>query len=181
MSMEDLLSLLERIGPVFVDAFCVVDREGRIIEFNRHFSSLFPRSVARKLRGTECCQFLKLGICETGGCLADQCLESQAAVRFDEILATVEGLEGERCFIVSAVPLAVSDEDEPEGVLIVLRDVSDLADVQRKYRASTEVEGRDHDKLEDELHRKVRELLETNTELNRVQTELSAFKKGILG
>lgn len=179
--------MLDRIGPVFVDPWLVVDRSGQIVEMNRHFHALFPRSVARRLKGSQCCQHLKLGTCGTGtgddACLARRCLRdaAQGAVRYDEIPATVEGEAEPRRFIVSAVPLAAADGAPPEYTFILLRDVSDQADVQRKYKDVLASEARDKEKLRAELSRKTRELMDANLALNRLQQELMSFKKGLLG
>jgi hypothetical protein len=182
--MQPLLSLLERVGQVFVDPWLVVDKNGQVVEMNRHYHALFPRNVARKLRGSACCQHLKLGTCEQE-CLARRCLRDQAhgAVRYDEIPARFEndGEQPARRFIVSAVPLTASDDAEPEGVLILLRDVSDQADVQRKYQDVLASEAREKEKLRAELSRKTKELMDANQSLNRMQQELMAFKKGLLG
>lgn len=177
-----LLALLERIGQVFLDPWVVVDAQGQVVEMNRHYHALFPRNVARKLRGSPCCQHLKLGTCEQE-CLAKRCLRDAAhgAVRYDEIPATLVA-EGEtRRFIVSAVPLSTADDAEPEATLILLRDVSDQADVQRKYKDVVAADAREKEALRAELLRKTRELMDANQALNRVQQELMAFKKGLLG
>ena len=73
------------------------------------------------------------------------------------------------------------DDDAPEAVLILLRDVSDQADVQRKYKDVLASEAREKDKLRTELLRKTKELMDANQALNRLQQELMAFKKGLLG
>lgn len=180
--MTALLQMLERIGQVFIDPWLVVDKNGQVVEMNRHYHSLFPRNVARKLRGSQCCQHLKLGTCESE-CLAKRCLREagRGAVRYDEIPAVLEGEAEPRRFIVSAVPLAESDETAPEATLILLRDVSDQADVQRKYKEVLASEAREKEKLRAELLRKTRELMDANQALNRMQQELMSFKKGLLG
>ncbi len=177
-----MVGLLERIGQVFLDPWLVVDKNGQIVEMNRHYHALFSRSVARKLRGSQCCQSLKLGTCETE-CLAKKCLRdpSQGAVRYDEIPATVVGEDETKRFIVSAVPLQSADDAEPEAVFILLRDVSDQADVQRKYKDVVAADAREKESLRAELQRKTRELMDANQALNRTQSELMAFKKGLLG
>lgn len=184
--MQPLLSMLERIGQVFVDPWLVVDKNGQVVEMNRHYHALFPRNVARKLRGSACCQHLKLGTCEQEG-LARRCLRDHGhgAVRYDEIPARFEsdGEQASRRFIVSAVPLAGGEDADadPDLVLILLRDVSDQADVQRKYQDVLASEAREKEKLRAELSRKTKELMDANQSLNRMQQELMAFKKGLLG
>ena len=174
------LALLRRIGGALTDAYVVVDAERRVVDFNRHYFSLFPRHQARKLKGGHCCQFLKLGICENGECLARRCMRENQAVRYDEIPAfrvDDEGHEAAR-FIVSGAPLGSS---APLGALLMLRDVSDAADVQRKYKEILETEAKEKERLKEEIFRKTKELMDTNLELNRVQKELMGFKKGLFG
>lgn len=173
--MKPLLDLLGRIGAGFLDPYVVVDGERRVVAFNRHYHALFPRAVARKLEGSTCCQFLALGVCENAAkCLAQRCRSEGAPLRFDEIDARVEGDEADRRLIVSAVPV-------DDHALIFLRDVSDAADVQRKYKNVQDQEAREKERLREEILRKTKELMDTNQELNRVQKELMGFKKGLFG
>ena len=181
MTMQPLLTLLERIGDAVPDAWVVVDPRGRVVEMNRPFHALFSRAVARKLRESECCEHLKLSTCDGGQCLARRCLADGRALRLDEIEARIEGEATPRRFIVSAVPLSVSDEAPPEGALIVLRDVSDQAGVQRKYQEMLTEETQEKERLRGELQRKTRELMETHQVLNQAQQALMAFKKGLVG
>lgn len=175
--MKALLDLLQRIGGGLLDAYVVVDRDRRVVSFNRHYFALFPRAVARRLEGSRCCDHLKVGVCEGGAkCLARRCIDEGGPLRFDEIPAHLEGDEGDdRRFIVSAVPL------DDEAAVIFLRDVSDAADVQRKYKTVQDQEAREKERLREEIVRKTKELVDTNMELNRVQKELMSFKKGLFG
>lgn len=175
--MKALLELLSRVGAGLLDPYVVIDRDRKVVAFNRHYFSMFPRAQARKLEGSACCQFLALGVCEEGGkCLALRC-HSEGALRLDEIDARLE--DETRRFIVSAVPLA--EGDTPDAALICLRDVSDAADVQRKYKNVQDHEAREKERLREEIVRKTKELMDTNMELNRVQKELMGYKKGLIG
>ena len=172
------LDLLERISGVFIDAWVVVDGERRVLAFNPHYRALFPRAQARKLKGSMCCQFLRLGVCEGQTCLARRCIEDGSPARYDEISAVLEGDPQPKRVIASAVPL--SDEGG-EAALILLRDVSDQADVQRKYKGMLERETHEKELLREEITRKTKELMDANIELNRIQRELMRFKKGLFG
>jgi predicted nuclease with TOPRIM domain len=77
--------------------------------------------------------------------------------------------------------LSVSDDAPAEGALIVLRDVSDQAGVQRKYQEMLTEETQEKERLRGELQRKTRELMETHQTLNQAQQALMAFKKGLVG
>ena len=174
--MEATLSQLKDLGAAFLDAWVLVDSERKVQDFNPHYRAFFPRHQARRLKGSTCCQFLELGVCGSGSaCLAQRCLEERAPVRFDEIPATLDGDDRPRTVIASAAPVGT------EGALILLRDVSDAADVQRKYKEMLDHETREKERLRDEIVRKTKELMDTNMELNRVQKELMRFKKGLFG
>lgn len=179
--VDVLLQLLHRLSAGFIDAAVVVDGERRVLDFNRHFRALFSRQQARRLKGSTCCQFLDLALCEGGqSCLGRRCMDEGNPLRFDEIDGTLETESTPRRFIVSATPLAEEGE-APQGALILLRDVSDAADVQRKYKHMLEKEAREKERLRDQIVRKTKELMDTNMELNRVQKELMGYKKGLFG
>ncbi len=174
MSADDTLEGIRGIGAAFLDAWVAVDGERRVVDFNPHYRGMFPRSQARKLKGSTCCQFLRHAACE-GGCLARRCLEEGAPIRLDEVPATLDGDDRPRRVIASAAPLGDG------AALVVLRDVSDAADVQRKYKEMLEKETREKEALREDIVRKTKQLVDTNIELNRVQTELMGFKKGLFG
>ncbi|MCA9540376.1 MAG: PAS domain-containing protein [Myxococcales bacterium] len=176
--MERLLDQIRAIGAVSIDPWVVVDAEQRIVDFNPHYRAFFSRQQARKLRGSVCCQQMKLGVCDEG-CLARRCIEEEAPARFDEIPARVDGEENDRPVIVSVTPLR--DEDGAAVALIMLRDVSDAASMQRKYKEMLDRETKEKERLRDEIGRKTKELMDTNMELNRIQKELMRFKKGLFG
>lgn len=171
------LDRIKAVGAVFVDPWVAVDQSGRVVAFNRHFRALFSRAQARQLEGSDCCALLGLEIGD-GGCLAQRCF-SEGPIRYDEIQANLKGDDGPRKVIVSAAP--IEEEGHAPVALLLLRDVSDQADVQRKYRTMLETETRARDRLEQELGRRTRELKEANMALNRLQQELVRFRKGLFG
>ncbi len=172
--MDAHLERIRSVGAAFLDAWVAVDGDRKVVDFNPNYRAMFSRAQARKLKGSTCCQFLKLSACE-GGCLAKKCIDEDTPVRLDEVPAVLEGEDRERRLIASAAPL------DGAAALIVLRDVSDAADVQRKYKEMLERETREKEGLREEIVRKTKELMDTNMELNRVQNELMRFKKGLFG
>jgi hypothetical protein len=177
--MTDVLDRIKEMGHVFIDAWVAVGPDRTVLAFNRHYRALFSRAQARSLEGSQCCQHLGLAVCANGGaCLARQCLQA-GPTRYDEIEAQVEGEDTPRKFIVSAAP--IGDAEGGPVALLLMRDVSDQADVQRKYRTMLETETRARDRLEQELGRRTRELKEANMALNRLQQELVRFRKGLFG
>ncbi len=177
---EALLARIRALGAVFVDAYVVVDAERRLIDFNPHYRAFFSRAQARRLKGSTCCAFMRLGVCAGDTCLARRCLEAGENVRYDEIPAEIEGEAAPRQVIASAAPVGEPSEGGPVA-LILLRDVSDAAGVQRKYQDMLERETRQKEKLREEIARKTKELVDTNQQLNRVQKELLTLRKGLFG
>lgn len=163
------------LGGALLDAAVTVDELGHVAGYNSHYRALLPRHLARKLPGSPCCQQLKLGICDEGGCLAKRCVREDRPLRYDEISAQIAEGGPSLTVIASAAPL------QGGGAVILLRDVSDTAAMQRKYKDMLEAADRAQEKLKLQLTRKTQELLDANTELNRVQQELMDHKKGLFG
>ncbi len=162
------------LGAAFLDAWVAVGPDRKVLDFNPNYRAMFSRAQARKLKGSTCCQFLELSVC-ADGCLAERCQTEGAPIRLDEIPAQIDGEDRQKRFIASAAQL------NKDATLIVLRDVSDAADVQRKYKEMLERETREKEGLREEIVRKTKELMDTNMELNRVQNELMRFRKGLFG
>lgn len=178
--MADLDTLRDRIrafGAVFVDPWVAVDGDGAIIDFNPHFRGLFSRGVARKLQGGSFSTFVGLDI-DDGGDVVARCLTDGRPARYDEVPVTLGEATEPRSFIVSTAPV---EEGDTRIALVLLRDVSDAAAVQRKYKAMLERETKEKEHLQEEIARKTKELVDTNIELNRIQKELMRFKKGLFG
>lgn len=181
--MDDALSrfLVEfkRVAPAILDSYMVVDRERRIVDFNRAFYAGLPRSVARNLEGAKCSEVLQLSIC-TSDCIAEQCWRENRQLRLDEIDGRPGGEEGQaRRFIVSALPI-VNDDGEAVGALEIQRDVTEAAEIQTKYSAVLESEAQERERLAKQVRSRTRELLEANQQLRKTQRELLAYKKGLI-
>ncbi|MEL6181132.1 MAG: hypothetical protein AAFS10_19405, partial [Myxococcota bacterium] len=80
--------------------------------------------------------------------------------------------------IAAGAPL-LGRQGQPLGVLFVLRDVTDEAEVQTKYQQILTEEAQQREGLEEQLRRRTEELLEANDSLNAMQQELMAYKKGL--
>lgn len=177
--METTLELLRMIGPGFLDAYYVVNRELEIIDFNRLFFSLFPRSLARKIKGMNIEHLVRL---ELGRTLLDvprEVFNRGSQVRYDEVEGFIT--DGPTCAMnVSGIPLYTQGEEEPWGALVLLRDVTDEAVVQAKYKRMLEDEARRYSELEEQLRARTRELLELGDELERVRGELVEYRKKML-
>jgi PAS domain-containing protein len=179
-ALETFLAQFKRVSNAIVDSYFVVDRERRIVDFNRAFFAMLPRQVARGLRGKHCFDVIELNICKDA-CIAEQCWKDNRHVRLDEISGSVTGdPEGQQMrFILSAVP--VTDEAGNHiGALEIQRNVTDEAVVQVKYQEMLETEARERERLATQIRTRTRELLETNQLLLKTQKELLAYKKGLV-
>jgi|JI10StandDraft_1071094.scaffolds.fasta_scaffold24827_5 hypothetical protein len=167
------LDALRALGPAFLDPWVLLDAEDRVVEFDARYRALFPRHHARRLPGSVCCQFMRLSTCTDGVHLAHRCL-SGGPLRFDDLEATVEGEAGTLRLMLGAAPFGA-------GVLVFVRDITEVSEIQRKYRELADRDARGGEAIRQELTRKTRELMDTNMELNRVQQDLMRFKKGLFG
>ncbi len=166
---------LELIGPVLTDPWYVVDGEDRIIAFNAAFHALFPRPLARRLKGLRCTEALPLPPCAQEG----TCLRQQACARAGPVRLEEQDFQlGERAlrWVVSAVPLPLPSGEQ--GALIVLRDVTDEAQLQQRYQALVQSVEQERAGLQQLLDERTRELLAANDELNRLERELAALRRG---
>lgn len=136
-----ILSLLEIVGGALPDGALLVDREQRIVQHNRVLVGWYPKPVARKLSGMTCKEALCLSICDQQGCVAKQCMDL-GRVRYDEVDARLAGTDEVRKVIVSAggIPDARGKTDH---ALVIIRDVTDEANVQGKYQQMLETTARE--------------------------------------
>ena len=50
-ALQQFLTEFKRVSNAIVDSYFIVDTERRIVDFNRAFYALLPRSIARGLKG----------------------------------------------------------------------------------------------------------------------------------
>lgn len=171
----DLHHAARALGGAFLDPWVLLDAANTVVDFDARFRGLFARHQARALKGSRCCQFLRFAVCTPDAHLATRSQAEGRTLRFEEIEAQLDGEAEPRRFTLAATPL------EGGGALVALRDVTDVASMQAKYRALQGNQTREVDVLQAELARKTKALLDTQLELNRVQSELTRHKKGLFG
>jgi PAS domain-containing protein len=176
-AIDAFLAQWKPLSDVVIDSWFVVDAERNIVDYNRAFFSLFPRNVARGLKGKKCYEVLALNICKDR-CIAQQCWGEKKQVRLDEIDGQPSGAEKPLRFILSAIPI-LDEAGNPVGALEVQRDVTDEAVVQVKYQDMLDNEARERERLANQIRSRTKDLVETNQTLLRLQKELLAFKKGL--
>jgi len=176
-ALQQFLTEFKRVNNAIVDSYFIVDTERRIVDFNRAFYALLPRSVARGLKGKHCYEVLELNIC-ANECIAQQCWADNRHVRLDEISGNIAGEAQKMRFILSAVPIT-DEAGNHVGALEIQRNVTDEAVVQVKYQEMLEKEARERERLANQVRMRTKELLETNQLLLKTQKELLAYKKGL--
>ncbi len=176
-ALQQFLTEFKRVSNAIVDSYFIVDTERRIVDFNRAFFALLPRSVARGLKGKHCYEVLERNICQEA-CIAKQCWNDNRHVRLDEISGNIAGEANKMRFILSAVPI-LDASGNAVGALEIQRNVTDEAIVQVKYQEMLETEARERERLAQQIRARTKELLETNQMLLRIQKELLAYKKGL--
>jgi len=188
-SLNQFIAQFKQVSEALIDAWFVVDNDRNIVDFNRAFFGMFPRHVARGLKGKKCYEVIELNICKEA-CIAHQCWRDKRQVRLDEITGHVigaQGAPGERAggetgemrFILSAIPI-YDTAGAQIGALEIQRNVTDEALVQVKYQEMLETEARERERLAQQIRARTKELLETNQILLKVQKELLSYKKGLL-
>lgn len=165
-----MIEVLEQVKQVLegsVDAAVVLDKDRRILYYNRAYealSGLRGRQLRQKVEaGAHCHEIFPLEICESQ-CLGCKALEARRALRMDEI-RSIRGRDGEEMtFIVAAVALG------EDLIVETYRDVTADVRIQRRLKVLLESERR----AKASLAEKVREATE---ELRHAQAVLVHHEK----
>ena len=166
----------KRYASGIIDAYFIVDRELAIVDFNPLFYQMLPKTLARGLKRRRYTEVLLLDIGSDKD-IATLCLESGKTMRFDEIRGVID--EKELILIVSATPFSLTEGGQVDGALILIRDVTDEAAIQNKYKQMLEIEANEKAKLAYKITEKSKHLLDANERLNQLQLELMEYKKGL--
>lgn len=169
---------LKALSGALLDAYVVVDPTQQILDFNRVFYSLFPRSVARKLKAERLDSVLKLELAGEPLDLVSKCLETSSTLRYDEIRGHIT--DSEPISLIAAASPLLAEGDVVEGAFLCLRNVTDEAQVQSKYRTMLDHEARQRELLEQRIRDTEAELVTIKDELNRVEEALRNYEKGLL-
>ncbi len=130
---EQLDAWLQKNRPVldiFLDAFCVVDAENRVVDFNDAFTELTGESYRKILKIGDFCAVLKTQLCP-GECPARQVLTQSKPVRIDELKGETKAYPDLQ-IILGAVPIT-GDDGTAIGALLTIRNVSAESELQKKY------------------------------------------------
>lgn len=169
----ELLDAFKNISDVVIDAYYVVDPGGQILDYNRAFFAMFPRQVARKLKGMPIGEAVV-----TDRNVSQECMEAGRHVRLDEIPMRVQGSEEVYRVILSGIPVKDS-AGAVLGALVIIRNVTDEAMMQVKYQEMLENEAQERERLAEQIRERTLALVETSERLLGVQRELIDYKKGL--
>jgi diguanylate cyclase (GGDEF)-like protein len=122
--LEDFRSTLE----VFLDAYCVVDIAGKVVDFNLAFTELVGESHRKILKAGNFSDLVHLNS-DVNPCI--NVMISEKALRLDEVLGSTKAYPDLK-LIVGAVPV-FSKSREVVGALITLRNVTAEAVLLSKY------------------------------------------------
>lgn len=175
-ALAKVVEEIRAVADVVIDSYFIVDADRTIVDFNRAFHAMLPRSVARGLRGKKCYDVLQLEICAEQ-CIAQRCWKSGKQLRLDEIQGKVARVDKQLTFILSGRPF-FDDKQRPIAALVVHRNVTDEAQVQVKYQEMLDSAKREREQLKHVIRRRTADLLESTQKLRRVQRELMEFKRG---
>ncbi|MBU1219461.1 PAS domain-containing protein [Myxococcota bacterium] len=163
----------EIINDIIIDSWFSTDAQGQITGYNRMFYSLFPRAIARKLKGIKLQDTMDISVD-----IVSEAITQKRQVRFDEINAVIPEV-GEFRFIMSAIP--VTDEGgQITGTVVIMRNVTDEAMVQVKYQEMLDREARERELLRDELNRRTESLIEISKKYFELRASIKKRLKGQL-
>lgn len=118
------------VVDVFLDAFCVVDRNNRVVDFNVAFTELCGESYRKILKIGNFCDLLKTELCPDQ-CPSRQVFVSEKAIRLDELEGSSKAYP-QLQLIIGGIPVR-SDDGTLLGSLLTVRNVSAESELQKKY------------------------------------------------
>ena len=178
MISDQALDTLKTLSGAFLDGYVLLNRKQKLIDFNRVFHSYFPRNIARQLKRKTLAKVLTLELAGEPIDLPEQCMAKGKPLRYDEIIGRI-GSDLTRNLLIAGVPL-FNNKQEVTGAFVCLRDVTDEAQVQSKYKQMLDQEAHERELLQQRIQEAETELIQVKDHLNSVEKELIDYKKGLL-
>ena len=138
--MADDTEAVARISSILMDGYVIVDPDRKITAVNPLFLQMvrLRPSDRRKVVETRCCQLLRLDVCSSSHCTAQECMRKNAPIRLNDIRAI--GPE-DASFVVDISMMPLTDSRESVvGAMILYRDATD--ERRLKMRASQDANER---------------------------------------
>lgn len=120
----------EHFCKVLLDAFVVVDPQGRVVKCNAMFSQLSGQKTRQILKANSFDDLISMSVAGKKLVIQDL-LTSPGPTRIDEVNCTAEGGK-ELNLIIGVYPL--QQGDEKLGAFVLLRDVTAETNLQDKYK-----------------------------------------------
>lgn len=128
--LEDWLKLNRPMLDIFLDAFCVVNADNRVVDFNEAFTELTGESYRKVLKIADFCALLKTTSCPDD-CPGRQAVLKNRPVRIDELRGESTAFPDLQ-MILGAVPIQ-NPNGEAIGALLTIRNVTAESMLQKKY------------------------------------------------
>lgn len=166
---------------IFIDAYCIIDVDNRVVDFNVAFTELSGHSFRKIHKIGNFCEILKTELCPHQ-CPGIQVTTSAKSLRLDEIKASSLNYS-DLSLIISAVPL-LGNKNQTIGSLLTIRNVTAESELQKKYddtkrESITDGLTRLFNKAYSEqlLLRSLKATLRSNQPLSFVLADVDFFKK----
>lgn len=115
---------------ILLDAYCIVDLQNRVVDFNVAFTDLCGESYRKIVKIGEFCQLVTTEYCPHQ-CPARTVVDTRKPIRLDELKGHSKNYP-ELQLILAGVPL-LGDDNQVLGSLITMRNVSAESELQKKY------------------------------------------------
>ncbi len=134
MTIQSEFSRFEAFAKVLLDAYVLIDDQGRILKANQMLAQLTGQTTRQLLKVENIDQILsfavdgiKLGFKEL--------MQYDSTIRIDEVSGQVVGQEVDRNLILSVFPFANPATSTKLGVFLLIRDVTAETQLQDQYKS----------------------------------------------
>jgi len=173
--LEEFKSTLE----VLLDAYCVVDISGKVVDFNLAFTELVGESHRKILKSGSLSDLVRFNSEVNPG---PQAMSTEKSLRLDEVVGSTKA-HPELQLIIGAVPI-FSRTKEVVGALITMRNVTAESELLSKYDQKKKVSVTDgltnlNNKIhiEDIISKAVKNTLRDSRPMTIVMCDIDHFKR----
>lgn len=177
--LQAWIEQFQGILPVFLDAYCIIDISGTVVDFNIAFSDLVGESERKIVKVGDFRKLIRFS--------GDQqpqlrVLLDRSPIRLDEVRASTKA-NSDLNLIFGGVPIFAPDQ-ELVGALITLRNVTAETSLQEKYDEKKKDSVTDgltqmYNKkfMEESVARAIKNALRENIPITVVMSDIDHFKK----
>ncbi len=124
----------ETFAKVLLDAFALIDTQGRIVKANQMLGQLTGMTTRQLLKVETFDQVLSLYVDRTRIGFKEL-LDYESIIRIDEVTGKVEGVEEAKNLLLGVHPFIDPNTKEKLGVFVLIRDVTAETKLQDQYKA----------------------------------------------